>query len=1065
MLVLHALWSKEKQLALWCEDTDLPSALEQSGTPGQVAVHPFALAPKGLKFPSRLFGGKGYRFDPGAVVMELPSVPGAPLASPGLKDQDFGAPVNGASARLQPWRVPVQVIEADSALAQLLCLADVELPPNLRHGASFLALVALARLGAEALARGTVLPTAQEGQGDTPLRGEWRPFLGASNDFEGRLKTVASHLPAVAFAERDAGGERPSALASAMDFLNTTVHGAVRLALAKMDLLPRTGVPKGANACFPAWMTSLSGASRPMPSVPEEALQFRSELDDWYRLAANPGRLFRVAFVVQPPEYAMAFEDDEGHEVDRNSAKESTWRVELALQADDDPEELVAATRIWNNRKNKAFARDLGIDDPAGVLRLGLDRAVEVCPELAVAMKRARVTQLDLTTRQAHRFMKETAPRLSELGMMVHLPPWWAQRQESVGLALVANDNPGEAGGAQPTPGAAKAKGKSFRGGLGGALDKDSLVRFQWQVALGDVRLNPKDLFRMAQEKQPLVNVGGKWIELKQDEVQEAVAFFKKKGAEGELGVTDVLRKGLLQEKVPLPLVEFNLEGMLSKLAGDSASFEEVDEPPNFVGQLRDYQKRGLSWLHFLGRLGVGACLADDMGLGKTVQLLALAAMDIQAHLDEGVERPAPTLLICPMSLVGNWQREAERFTPDIRVLVHHGSERMQGQDFIESMGDYDLVLTTYGLALRDRDTLADVEWRRIVLDEAQNIKNPSARQTQAVRSIESDQRVALTGTPVENHLTELWSIMHFLNPGLLGSQRDYKGRFATPIERHGDRDASEMLRQLTGPFILRRLKSDRSIIKELPEKMEANLYCNLTKDQASLYQAVVDDMMKQINSAAGIARKGLILTTLMKLKQVCNHPTLLTKDKKALGRRSGKLARLDDLLEVMMEGDDACLIFTQFSSWGGMLAKHLEKTFDTPVAFLHGGTPKKERDKMVQHFQSEDGPRIFVLSLKAGGVGLNLTKANQIIHYDRWWNPAVEDQASDRAYRIGQKRTVQVRKFVCVGTLEERIDKMIEQKKALANAIIGTGEGWLTELDTDQLAELFKLSQDAVSE
>jgi SNF2 family DNA or RNA helicase len=417
------------------------------------------------------------------------------------------------------------------------------------------------------------------------------------------------------------------------------------------------------------------------------------------------------------------------------------------------------------------------------------------------------------------------------------------------------------------------------------------------------------------------------------------------------------------------------------------------------------------------------------------------------------------------MSLVGNWQRESERFTPDIRVLVHHGSERMQGSDFVDAMSNYDLVLTTYGLALRDRDMLAEVHWRRIVLDEAQNIKNPSARQTQAVRSIESNQRVALTGTPVENHLTELWSIMHFLNPGLMGTQRDYKGRFATPIERHGDRDASELLRKLTGPFILRRLKSDRSIIKELPEKMEANLYCNLTKDQASLYQAVVDDMLKQINSAAGIARKGLILTTLMKLKQVCNHPALLTKDKKPLGKRSGKLARLDELLEVMMAGDDACLIFTQFSSWGRILTEHLTKTHKTEISFLHGGTSKKDRDKMVERFQTEEGPRIFVLSLKAGGVGLNLTKANQIVHYDRWWNPAVEDQASDRAYRIGQKRNVQVRKFVCVGTLEERIDKMIEQKKALANAIIGTGEGWLTELDTDQLAELFQLSRDAVSE
>jgi non-specific serine/threonine protein kinase len=1066
VLVLHALWSREKQLALWCEDSELATQLDQQVIPGRVSAHPFALSPKGLRFPTRLFGGKGYRFDPGAVVLELPSLLASPLPSNCLKNEKLGVAIKGEAVRLQPWRIETQVVEADSAFAHLLSLAGVEMPPNLRHGASFTALVNLARLGVEALAQGLVLPTAQAGTGEAPLRGEWRPFLGSANNFEARVKRAAAHLPPVAFAERDAGGERQGSLATAMDFLNTCVHGAARVALTKTDLLPRTGVPKTANACFPAWMTSLSGASRPMPSVPEVALQFRSELDDWYRLAANPGRLFRVAFVVKPPEYAMDFEDDEGHEVERNSAKEASWRVELALQADDDPEELMSADRIWTNRKNKAFAKDMGIEDPAGVLRLGLDRAIEVCPELAVMMKRSRVCQLDLNTRSAHRFMKETSPRLSELGMMVHLPAWWAQRQQSLGLALVANDQfQGDDGGAAVEPAPSEPKKKNFRGGLGGALDKDSLVRFQWQVALGDIRLNPKDLFRMAQEKQPLINVGGKWIELKPDEIQDAVAFFKRKGAEGDIGFADVLRKGLLQEQVPLPLVEFNLEGMLSKLAGDASAFEEIDEPPNFVGQLRDYQKRGLSWLHFLGRLGVGACLADDMGLGKTIQLLALAAMDIHEHNEAGKDLPPPSLLICPMSLVGNWQRESERFTPDIRVLVHHGSERMQGDEFVDAMSNYDLVLTTYGLALRDRDMLAEVDWRRIVLDEAQNIKNPSARQTQAVRSIDSNQRVALTGTPVENHLTELWSIMHFLNPGLMGSQRDYKGRFATPIERHGDRDASELLRKLTGPFILRRLKSDRSIIKELPEKMEANLYCNLTKDQASLYQAVVDDMLKQINSAAGIARKGLILTTLMKLKQVCNHPALLTKDKKPLGKRSGKLARLDELLEVMMAGDDACLIFTQFSSWGRILAEHLTKTHKTEIAFLHGGTSKKDRDKMVERFQTEEGPRIFVLSLKAGGVGLNLTKANQIVHYDRWWNPAVEDQASDRAYRIGQKRTVQVRKFVCVGTLEERIDKMIEQKKALANAIIGTGEGWLTELDTEQLAELFQLSRDAVSE
>jgi SNF2 family DNA or RNA helicase len=418
------------------------------------------------------------------------------------------------------------------------------------------------------------------------------------------------------------------------------------------------------------------------------------------------------------------------------------------------------------------------------------------------------------------------------------------------------------------------------------------------------------------------------------------------------------------------------------------------------------------------------------------------------------------------MSVVGNWQREADRFAPVLRVLVHHGSERLTGRSFADEARKHDLVLTTYALVARDRDQLAQVPWGRVVLDEAQNIKNSASKQAQAVRSLKASGRVALTGTPVENRLSELWSIMDFLNPGLLGPASDFRRRIAVPVERYRDEQVAAGLKRATQPFILRRLKTDGSIISDLPEKIEMKVFCNITREQATLYQAVLDEMMARIEeSKPGIERRGLVLATMMKLKQVCNHPRQLLRDGSRLEGRSGKLARTEELLEEALAEGDRALVFTQFAEWGALLQSHLEERFGSDVLFLHGGIPKRARDEMVARFQSGSGPSVFILSLKAGGTGLNLTAANQVIHFDRWWNPAVEDQATDRAFRIGQRKGVQVRKLVCVGTLEERIDRMIEQKKELAERIVGSGEGWLTELSTSELREVVKLSAEAVAE
>jgi SNF2 family DNA or RNA helicase len=418
------------------------------------------------------------------------------------------------------------------------------------------------------------------------------------------------------------------------------------------------------------------------------------------------------------------------------------------------------------------------------------------------------------------------------------------------------------------------------------------------------------------------------------------------------------------------------------------------------------------------------------------------------------------------MSVVGNWQHESATFTPSLRVHVHHGSDRLEGEALTSALTSADLVITTYGIAARDRAALSAVTWARVVCDEAQTVKNHTTRQAQAVRALPAASRVALTGTPVENRLSELWSIMEFTNPGLLGSAGKFREAYAIPVERHGDEEAATRLRRVTQPFMLRRLKTDRSIISDLPDKQEMKVWCNLTAEQASLYQATVEDMMSRIESAGqGIERRGLVLATMAKLKQVCNHPAHLLGDGSRLAGRSGKLARLEEICdEIIAEGDKA-LCFTQYAEFGHMLRPYLEARLGCPVMFLHGGTTKKQRDAMVTRFASLAEPALFLLSLKAGGTGLNLTPASHVIHVDRWWNPAVEDQATDRAFRIGQLRNVQVRKFVCVGTLEERIDEMIEDKKRLAERIVGTGESWLTSLSVAELRDVLALSPEAVSE
>ncbi|ETW22651.1 helicase, partial [Mycobacterium gastri 'Wayne'] len=593
---------------------------------------------------------------------------------------------------------------------------------------------------------------------------------------------------------------------------------------------------------------------------------------------------------------------------------------------------------------------------------------------------------------------------------------------------------------------------------------RDQLVEFRWELAVGDDALTEDEIAALAETKAPLIRLRGQWVVVDPEQLRRGLEFLARE-ATGQATAADILALAARHPDdaaTPLELTTVRADGWLGDLLSGAAaeSLKPVEPPPGFTAKLRPYQQRGLSWLAFLSSLGLGSCLADDMGLGKTVQLLAMESL--QRHQDPNI---GPTLLLCPMSLVGNWQREAARFAPDLRVYAHHGGARLRGDALREHLADTDLMVTTYATANRDIDELSGHEWNRVVLDEAQAVKNSLSQGAKAVRRLEAGHRVALTGTPVENRLAELWSIMDFLNPGLLGSSELFRTRYAIPVERHGQTEPAERLRAITRPYILRRLKTDPTIIDDLPEKIEIKQYCRLTTEQASLYQSIVDDMLEKIENTKGIERRGNVLAAMAKLKQVCNHPAQLLHDRSAVGARSGKVIRLEEIVEEILAEGDRVLCFTQFTEFAEMLVPHLATRFGQDVLYLHGGTPKKRRDEIVTRFQSGDGPSIFLLSLKAGGTGLNLTAANHVVHLDRWWNPAVENQATDRAFRIGQRRTVQVRKFICTGTLEEKIDDMIEEKKALADLVVSDGEGWLTELSTGDLRKVFALSEGAVGE
>ncbi|MCK4659579.1 MAG: DEAD/DEAH box helicase [Phycisphaerae bacterium] len=956
-----------------------------------------------------------------------------------------------------PFRQVTVTTLAFSAADTIDLLANLPSPLPEACGDSLRYWAVLARYTLWLLAHQQFVPDVEE-QADGQFAALWRPFAHDRDELAW-LEHLSAIMPPVCCAvvteDLDEDDTEADPIRLVEDFVGATLDAVIRRNVAEDIFFERIHErARKEQAPEIRWLSALLGERRIIQGSHEDNLLLADRVRTWVgRLEEGTfAEPLRLCFTLTEPQNNR---ETTGSSTADSPVGKPSWQVELHLQTQGDKGQRLEVAQVWSEPGGRPTLLGRHLGHRRDQLLAELSRAKQVFPLLEDLPEHAPPAMANLTTSQAHAFLREWAPLLQARGFGVTVPEWATQQERRLGMRLYARpDQTGDAPGSVTT----------------GVLGLDCLMDFDWRVAIGNMQLSHAEFERLVAEGTPLVKYHDAWLEIDTDEARDALTFMRAQPA-CRMSLRDALRIACGAEGIKSGLPVLGLGGgeWIERLLRESpsATLESLPQPATFQGTLRPYQRRGLDWLVFLDRCGIGACLADDMGLGKTIQLIALLLHERHGGHDVG-----PTLLFAPASVVGNWEREIERFTgsaPDgsggpLRTLVHHGPERLMGDSFVQAAPQHDVVLTTYALGYRDLDNLRRVKWHRIVLDEAQKIKNPQANQTMAIRSIPSTRRVALTGTPIENHLPELWSIMDTLNPGLLGSAAQFRKRFVVPIEKLGDREGQVQLRRLLQPFMLRRVKSDPSVICDLPEKMEMRVFCNLTPEQARLYQRIVDETLGVIDTTSGIRRRGLILGMLTRLKQACNHPCQLPGRSGPLNGRSGKCERLVEMLEEVLAEGDAALVFTQYREMGHLLEQLLTDRLRIELQFLHGGTPVKRRTQMVDRFQDPDGGiRVFLLSLKAGGLGLNLTAANHVFHFDRWWNPAVEAQATDRAHRVGQTRRVQVHKFVCIGTVEDRIDRMLETKRALAENIIGSGDDWLTGLSTQELRDYIMLSQEAV--
>ena len=1041
MIVLHA-GEFGGNLAVWGEESAEDGAASRFKTTArEPSAYPFG-APAGRLAATleELVPG----FEPAGrarrVAVWMPTTAAGPVPSSGIVSE---SPSGGAKARISPWAATAYWLYHDEAI-DFLCgvMGKRVAAAGVMVGADLSYWADAVRLAGSLVARQQFLPDV------VPEAGShwavWTPVLeGADAERFGKL---AARMPAAARALSKAGSPQPKRPAAAVlrGVLSAMVDQLVRTATyraAKPETLRRQKF----DSVHDLWLHALRYTDGNMGGHRSETAKVMAHLREWRRpVASSAESPFRLCFRLEEPAEsgdgqggARAAGPEPGPEPAGDGVQGGArWYVRYMVQPRADPSLMVPADLAWQEG-SEAEALERHGRNFREFLLVSLGQAAGMCAGVAGGLEGGRMSGYATDTDGAYRFLTEEAAALEQAGHAVLLPAWWTGSGTKIAVR-------------------AKVKAPQSDDGMG-VLTLDAVFRFDWEVAMGGKTMTLEELEEMARLKQPLVSVRGKWQALDAEGIRAAIKYLKGKRS---LTFRDMLRMKAGAAEAP-PELEFDgveapghLEAVLGQLDG-SVKLQDAEPPEGFAGSLRPYQRRGYSWMAFLQRWGLGGCLADDMGLGKTIQALAA----IQRRWDDGNRRP--TLVVCPTSVISNWQREASRFSPDLPVMVHHGPGRLRGGEFGGAAAKCAVIVTSYGLAHRD-EFLSETQWGGVVLDEAQNVKNPQTKQARAVRSLKAESRFALTGTPVENSVGDLWSIMEFLNPGLLGSREDFRGKFLLPIQAHQNAEAADRLQRITGPFVLRRLKTDRSIISDLPEKMEMKVFCNLTREQATLYASVLKDADEVLAAAGGMQRRGVILALLSKLKQVCNHPAHFLGERSGAAGRSGKMDRLAEMLEEVMSVGEQALVFTQFVQMGHMLKRHIQETFGQEALFFHGGLSQGQRDRMIGRFQAGE-VQVLVVSLKAGGTGLNITAANHVFHFDRWWNPAVEDQATDRAFRIGQTRNVQVHKFVCAGTLEERIDQIIERKKNIAEQTVGAGEGWLTELSNDELRNVLALGADAV--
>ena len=861
-----------------------------------------------------------------------------------------------------------------------------------RHSVRLWAAAAAAGVGL--VARGRLLPTVGPDGMDV-----WRagPLDPADLSW---LRELAAVFPPTAH-PLAVPGSRPMRLRSP-EALIRDLWDAIADMIARSPAAPRTTASPAFAAVEPTRVSDLT--------------EWLADTSDGLSAGARLGLRIEAA-LTEEAEGVEGADGSEGAQGVEGSAP--TFRLVLQLRSNADPSLIVDAAALWSQPETvlSRFGPQAETD-----LLLALRRGAPVWPPLAEVLRQASPSVIDLDDDSLASLLGPAAEELAGLGIEV----LWPSSMLDDGLKLRA----------VPTPAPEKLTEAGF--GLAALLD------FRWQLTLDGALLDADEIAALAEAKRPLIRLRGRWVIL-----DPALLDRLRRPPRTRMRTSEALGAVLagsaeIDGETVTVVAEGPLADMARQVAGIASAPLPLDPPPGLAATLRPYQQRGLAWLAGMCDTGLGGCLADDMGLGKTIQVIAL-------HLHRREAKAGPTLVVCPASLLGTWEREIRRFAPDVPVRRYHGGGR-----HLQDLAIDEIVLVTYGVVLRDSARLAEAGWGLLVADEAQHAKNPLSRTARELRAVPSRAKIALTGTPVENRLSDLWAILDWTTPGLLGHLEAFTRRVAVPVERYRDAEATARFAALVRPFLLRRRKSDPGIAPELPRKTETDLFVPLTAEQVTLYEAMVRETMEAIETRQGIERAGLVFRLLTALKQICNHPAQYLKQPGPLEGRSGKLAAFDELTDVILAGGESMLVFTQYTQMGTLLQRHLHAR-GIASEFLHGGVPVPRREEMVTRFQAGEIP-VFLLSLKAGGTGLTLTRATHVLHYDRWWNPAVEDQATDRAYRIGQDHPVQVHRLIAEGTLEDRIATLLETKRELADAVIGSGESWIAELSDAELAELVGL-------